>query len=342
MSSNVTLKQIAEELGISAMTVSRAINNKSNVDHNTREIVMAKARSMGYSPNRVAKSLLYSKTYTIGAVLPEISHSFFPEVVKGIEEIAYRKKYQLFLTNSAEDNKREKNAIETLRSHRVDGLLISCSQSTTDISYYKKLIKLGLPIVFFDRCVEGIGASCVKINDFESSATLTRHLISHGHNRIGHLYGPQKISIGRERLEGFARAMEEGGCEVKKEWMIESGFKIREGYQAMQKLLKLPASNRPKAVVAVTDPVAFGAINAIHDANLSVPGDIAVVGFSDDVKAALVNPPLTTILQPGYEMGVRAARKLINTIESEKEPVETIEIITALVVRRSCGTKKVS
>jgi len=324
------------------MTVSRAINNKSNVDENTREIVVAKARSMGYSPNRVAKSLLYSKTYTIGVVLPEISHSFFPEVVKGIEEVVYRKKYQLFLTNSAEDNRREKNAIETLRSHRVDGLLISCSQSTTDISYYKKLIKRGLPIVFFDRCVEGIGASCIKINDFESSVTLTKHLISHGYRRIAHLYGPQKISIGRERLGGFCQAMEESGYEIKKEWLVESGFKINDGYRAMKVLLELSPENRPKAVIAVTDPVAFGAINAIHDANLTVPDDMAVVGFSDDVKAALINPPLTTILQPGYEMGMRAARKLIDTIESNHEPVETIEIMTSLVVRRSCGTKRVS
>lgn len=336
MSSNVTLKQIAAELGLSAMTVSRAINNKSNVDDHTRALVLNKARSMGYLPNRIAKSLVYSKTYTIGVVLPEISHSFFPEIVMGIEEIAYKKNYQLFLTNSVEDQAREKNAINTLRSHRVDGLLISCSQSSEDIRYFKKLVDTGLPVVFFDRVIEGIGASCVIIDDEESSKKITNHLIGLGYEKIAHLQGPENSSIGMKRLSGYRAAMNENGLNIRDEWLVNSGFNEDGGYTAMKELLKSSKEDLPEAVVAVNDPAAYGAMKAIREAGLSIPGDIAITGFSDDIMARYVDPPLTTIFQCGYEIGHSAAKKLIDTIESCEE-VETILMDTKLVVRESCG-----
>lgn len=336
MSSNVTLKQIAAELGLSAMTVSRAINNKSNVDDDTRALVLNKAKSMGYLPNRIAKSLVYSKTYTIGVVLPEISHSFFPEVVRGIEEIAYKKNYQLFLTNSVEDQVREKNAINTLRSHRVDGLLISCSQSSEDIRYFKKLVDTGLPVVFFDRVIEGIGASCVVIDDEESSRKITNHLIRLGYQKIAHLHGPENSSIGMKRLKGFRAAMNENDLNIRNEWLVKSGFNEEGGYKAMKELLIRSEKSWPEAVVAVNDPSAYGAMRAIREAGLSIPADIAITGFSDDVMARYVEPPLTTIFQGGYEIGHCAAKKLIDTIESDEE-AETILVDTKLVVRESCG-----
>jgi DNA-binding LacI/PurR family transcriptional regulator len=335
--SNVTLKNIAEELGLSTMTVSRAINNKKNVDENTRKLVLKKARLMGYSPNRIAKSLVNRKTQTIGVVLPEISHSFFPNVVKGIEEAAYHKKYQLFLTNSVEDHIRERQAIETLRSHRVDGLLISCAQSSDDRAYYQELVKTGLPIVFFDRCVEDIGASCVVINDKESSYKITSHLINLGYQKIGHLHGPEKVSIGHKRMEGFRQALDENGIEFNPDWTAESGFLKLGGYRAMKEILQLPKEKQPEAIVSVNDPVAYGAMQAVREAGLSIPEDIAITGFTDDIMAPLVSPPLTTVFQDGYEMGRQAAQKLINIIEQKDDKLEMICIKTSLVIRESCG-----
>ena len=338
MSSNVTLKQIAEALGISAMTVSRVINNKKNVDEKTRKKVLEKARSMGYTPNYLAKSLVSNKSFTIGVVVPEISHSFFPEVIRGIEEVAYQEDYQLILTHSAEDTEREKAAIETLRSKRVDGIMISCSQFTKDLSYFKELRSSGLPVVFFDRCLEDAGFSCVGVDDKAAAKRITQHLIDHGYTRIAHLKGAQGLSIGQRRLEGFREAMRDSDLKVDEEWIVESGLQEKGGYEAMKKLLELPAEKRPRAVFAVNDPAAFGAIEAIREGGLTIPDDIAIVGFSDDIRAELLSVPLTTVQQPAYEVGKKAAETLLNIINGEYKSEENIQVLTKLKIRSSCGT----
>ncbi|MEX2477154.1 MAG: LacI family DNA-binding transcriptional regulator [Gracilimonas sp.] len=337
MSSNVTLKQIAEALGVSAMTVSRAINNKANVDEKTRLRVLAKAKSMGYTPNHVAKSLVSQKTHTIGVVIPEIHHVFFSEVVSGIEAVVYENDYQLFLTNSAEDASREKNVIEALRSKRVDGILLSCAENSEDFEYYKKLIESGFNIVFFDRCVENIGASCVSVNDETSSFQITEHLINHGYTKIAHLSGPKNLSVGQERLRGYKRALEEHQLTFRDDWVVESGFREDGGYSAMNTILDLPQSEWPRAVVAINDPAAFGAMKAIEEHGLSIPDDIAIVGFSDDVRAELMPCPLTTVQQPAFALGKKAAEKLIRSIEHDDEPIENIELLTSMKIRSSCG-----
>lgn len=341
MSSEVTLKQIAEALGISAMTVSRAINNRSNVDEKTREKVLEKARSMGYTPNHVAKSLVSRKTYTIGVVIPEITHAFFPEVVRGIEEVTNKFDYQLFLTNANEQFEREKEAIKTLRSKRVDGILISSSLTKDDYSFYENIINGGPKIVFFDRCIENLGASCVSVNDRKSSMHVVEHLIKeHSYQKIGYLSGPQKVSIGQERYEGYLDALRSNGLTINEKWIFEAGFQEETGYHAMKKLLELPRKELPEAVACVNDPSAIGAIEAIKEAGLSIPDDLAIVGFTDDIRASLLEVPLTTIHQPAYEVGKRAAQKLIETIENEDEPAENIEVLTTLKVRQSCGCEK--
>jgi DNA-binding LacI/PurR family transcriptional regulator len=338
LNSNVTLKQIADELGVSAMTVSRAVNHPDKVDSKTLKRVLETAHRLGYTPNHVAKSLVSSRTYTIGVVIPEISHSFFPEVVRGIEEIAYNTNYQLFLTNSAESSEREQKAVDALRSKRVDGILISCAQTTTADTYYRQLVKTGWPLVFFDRCAENIGASCVSVNDKASSRRITQHLINLGYTRIAHLSGSQKLSIGKKRLEGFIEALQDADLAIRPDWQVESGFQEKGGYEAMKKLLNLPLKDRPRAVVAVNDPAAFGAIDAIRDHGLSIPGDIAIVGFSDDIRAKLIPCPLTTVRQPAYQVGTVAADKLIRTIENSDEQVEYIEVGTEIIIRASCGS----
>lgn len=339
MGSNVTLKQIAKELGISAMTVSRALNNRSNVDEKTKEKILRKAESMGYTPNHVAKSLVSQKTYTIGVVIPEISHTFFAEVISGIEEATYAKNYQLILTNSAEDAARENKALETLQSQRVDGMLISCSETTQDFAHYRKIIQSGIPLVFFDRCVEGLGASTVSVDDEAGSRRITQHMIDHGYRNIAYLRGPD-ILLGRERLEGYKKALTENSIPVNGEWIAESGFREEGGYQAMKQLLSTPEKDRPRAVVAVNDPAAIGAIQAIRERGLQIPEDIAICGFSDDIRSELLKCPLTTVRQPTKTIGKKAAEKLIRAIENKDEPAENIKLLTELVVRESCGCKK--
>ena len=337
VSRRVTAKEVAGKLGISTMTVSRVMNNRPHVDEETRRKVLGAAQKLDYSPNHIAKSLVLRKTHTIGVVVPEISHSFFPEAIRGIEEATYRARYHLILTHSAEDAKREKDALLTLESERVDGILISTAQSVQDHSLYQHMIRLGPPIVFFDRCVHGIGASCVSIDDEESARRITEHLIDHGYTRIAHLSGPQKVSIGRSRLNGFKSALADRKIPCYDQLIVESGFQETDGYQAMKKLLSFPRERRPRAVVAVNDPAAFGAIKAIQEQGLSIPGDIAIVGFSDDIRAALMPTPLTTVRQPAYEVGKLAAQKLLAFIEGKSPAIEEIIVKTEQVIRRSCG-----
>lgn len=319
------------------MTVSRALNNRPNVDEKTRKKVVETASRMGYTPNLVARSLVTQRTETVGVVVPEITHSFFPEAIRGIEEATYSAGYQLILTHSAENAEREKNALQTLESKRVDGVLLSTAQTVKDYKAYERFAQIGVPMVFFDRCVFDLGLSCVTVDDTRSARRMTRHLIDHGYERIAHLSGSQRVSIGEARLNGYQKALEGAGIPVYEELVVEAGFQEPDGRRAMETLLALPDSKRPDAVFAVNDPAAFGAMKAIQDAGLTIPDDIALVGFSDDIRAALMSVPLTTIRQPAYEIGNKAAQLLVDLIEGKDATTSELILRTDIVIRRSCG-----
>lgn len=319
------------------MTVSRALNNHGNVHERTLNRVVEAARRLGYVPNSIAKSLVLNRTHTIGVVVPEITHSFFPEAIRGIEEAASGAGYHLILTHSAEDAEKEKEAIHTLEEKCVDGILVSSAQTIVGYQMYEQAMKLGVPLVFFDRCVLGIGATCVRIDDEECAMQITGHLLDHGYTSIAHLSGPQQISIGAARQRGFLRAVHEHSVVCPPELIVESGFQESGGYHAMRILLGLPRGKVPRAVVAVNDPVAFGAMKAIDEAGLRIPEDVAMVGFSDDIRAALMPAPLTTVRQPAYEVGKLGAQKLLALIKDNTAAVEDVVVETVQVIRRSCG-----
>ncbi len=335
----ITVEEVARQVGLSAMTVSRVLNNQPNVSEKTRKRVLETTRRLGYTPNQIAKSLVLRKTQTIGVVVPEITHSFFPEAIRGIEEVTYRLGYHLILTHSAEDARREEDAIRTLEAKRVDGILISMAQTVEDYRLYRQVLRQGITVVFFDRCVAGLGASCVSIDDEESAWRITEHLIGHGYRRIAHLRGPGRVSIGAARMQGFRKALKQNGMAVYDELIVDSGFHETGGYEAMRRLLDLPAERRPRAVVAINDPAAYGAMKAIAERGMRVPEDIAIVGFSDDIRSELIPTPLTTIRQPAYEVGKRAAQQLFAEIGGTSNPVDQITVKAELVIRRSCGCR---
>ncbi|MBD3226243.1 MAG: substrate-binding domain-containing protein [Caldithrix sp.] len=337
MSRRVTAKMIADELGVSVMTVSRALNNRPNVDEKTRELIVNMAQKLGYIPNHVAKSLVLKKTHTIGVVVPEISISFFPDVIKAIEETAYGAGYQIILTHSSESMERETYAIQTLASKRVDGMLLCTAADVKSYEFYKQIIRSGLPVVFYDRCAFGVGASCVRINDEQSAETITNHLIKHGYKKIAHLASLNSLSVGQSRFTGFKKAMQESHLPLIDDLIVEAGFDEAGGYKAMLQILNYSREEYPNAVMTVNDPVAFGAMQAILERGLRVPEDIAIVGIVDDIRAELMPSPLTTIRQPAHDLGVRALQKLLAHIENKNEPVEDIVIDTEIVIRESCG-----
>ena len=334
---HATSGDVAKASGVSIMTVSRVFSGKTNVDEKTRAKVMKAARKIGYRPNLIARSLALSRTRTIGVVIPEISHSFFPEAIRGIEEVATTAGYHLLLMHSAEMAEREYAALQTLDANRVDGILLSVAQDAADEKPYARVMQMGIPLVFFDRCVRGIGATCVSIDDEESARTITHHLIAHGYTHIAHLAGPEHLAISRDRAAGYRRAHAEAGLICDPALTVSAGFHEDAGHAAMLSLIRLPRGRRPRAVVAINDPAAYGAIRAITDAGLRVPEDIAVVGFSDDLRASLMPVPLTTIRQPAYALGLAAARSLIAAIDGGRNAAEDQVIRAELIVRVSCG-----
>lgn len=333
----VTVKDIAQRLGVSAMTVSRALNDQPRISDETREKVLQTARKMGYRPDRVARGMVLQRTRLIGVVVPELTTSFFPEVFRGIDSVAVDRDYQVIMIHSDEDADRERVAIQTLEGHRVDGFLISAVETIEEFDEYERLESMGTPFIFFNRGVTAFGAQCVSIDDRELARKMTEHLIvDHNYKRIAHLYGSSKLTIGKRRFEGFKQALREHDLPLEETLTIPSGYSEDEGYYSMKILLK-HTTDLPEAVFAANDPSAFGAIKAAREKGLRVPEDIAVVGFTDDMQAQFFDPPLTTVHHHAYELGRIATETLLDVIEDPDGEMEMPIVSADLVIRRSCG-----
>ncbi len=332
---NTTIKDIAKELGISPSTVSRALKDHFEISAETIEAVKRVAKELNYQPNSLALSLRYSKSNTLGVIIPEIVHFFFSTIISGIEDIAQSRGYNVIITQSNESLEREVMNIQTLFNNRVDGVLISISKESDDTSHFQALQQKGLPIVFFDRIANDFESSRVTVDDFMGGYQATEHLIQQGYQRIAHLAGPSNLDITVDRLNGFKKAHEDAGLQWKEELIIyDNAANESEAYKATFDLLK---SDNPDAIFASNDMAAMGAIKAAQKYGKNVPQDFGVVGFSNWQFTALTNPSITTIEQPGFEMGQHAAELLINEIDSKDEQVnyESVKLPTSLIVRES-------
>lgn len=335
----VTIKDIARELGISPSTVSRALKDHPDISPATKKAVNELAEKLNYTPNIVALSLRQSKTNTIGVVIPEIVHFFFSTVISGIEDVAYSAGYNVILSQSNESFSREAINIKALFNSRVDGMLISVSRETNSFEHIEAMLAKGVPMVFFDRVYDNGNSSMVVVDDLSGAKEATRHLIEQGCKNIIHLEGPPNLAITRQRLEGFTEAMKEANIPITKDSVIPCPLgTIEEGKAVMEKILA--QSNIPDGVFASSDPTAMGAMQAIREKGLKIPKDIAVVGFSNWLFSSMMDPPLSSVDQPGFEMGQEAAKLLIRHIEVKSKnnieaPAETKLLKTKLVVRES-------
>jgi len=335
----VTIKDIARELGISPSTVSRALKDHPDISPETKKAVNELAEKLNYQPNIVALSLRQSKTNTIGVIIPEIVHFFFSTVISGIEDVAYSAGYNVIITQSNESFSREAINIKALFNSRVDGMLISLSRETKTFDHLEGILAKGVPMVFFDRVYDNGNSSMVIVDDLSGAKEATRHLIEQGCKRIAHLEGPPHLVISKQRLQGFMEAMNEGSMPVDQNLIIPCPLgTIEEGKMATEKLLDSP--ERPDGIFANSDPVAMGAMQAIKERGLKIPQDIAVIGFSNWFYSSMMDPPLSSVDQPGFEMGQEAAKLLIRHIEVKSKseidaPAETKVLKTKLIVRTS-------
>ncbi|HRJ28519.1 MAG TPA: LacI family DNA-binding transcriptional regulator [Cyclobacteriaceae bacterium] len=335
----VTIKDIARELGISPSTVSRALKDHPDISPDTKKAVNELAEKLNYQPNIVALSLRQSKTNTIGVIIPEIVHFFFSTIISGIEDVAYSAGYNVIITQSNESEAREILDMKALFNSRVDGMLMSVSRETTNFDHIEGMLAKGVPIVFFDRVYNTDQASKIIVDDFTGAKDATLHLIEQGCKRIAHIEGPPNLEISKQRLEGYKEALKENNIPFNKELIaICPSGTIEEGKKATEKLLAL--KNPPDAIFATNDPAAMGAMQAIKEKGLKMPKDIALVGFSNWFFSALMDPPLSSVDQPGFEMGQEAAKLLIRQIEKQDKDdldilPETKILKTRLIIRES-------
>lgn len=332
-----TLADIARKLGVSKMTVSRAINNHPEVSDETRTRILETAQILNYRPNEYARALTTNRSHLFGIVVPDLMHSYFAEICQGIESFGRSAGYQNLICTTDEDKAKEKSEIEALLP-RTDGLIVASSSPPDETEFYRAIIKEGANIVLIDRQLEGLRCPLVTTDDVQVGMLGTEYLIKLGHRRIGHLRG-EGVSTGIGRFEGYKRALKKYKLRFDSSLVRACGFGERDGYEAMSAWMK--EGNVPQAVFAANDPSAIGAMNALMVGGLRVPQDVALVGSGNIHYGDMLRVPLTTIGWSKNEMGYAAARLLIEMIEGKKRAKnQHVKVEPTLVIRKSGGAAK--
>lgn len=330
----VTIKNIASELNLSASTVSRALNDHPDIHIKTKKLVKKAAVELGYNPNIIARSLKSSRSNQIGIIVPEIRHDFFANAISGIEEVAYQKGYTIVIAQSNEQQEREIINLNSMYLHRVAGIIVSISQTTTSSLHFKRLLDRGVKMVFFDRVCDDLNTPRVRIDDMESSYKVVEYLIRNGYKKVVHFAGPQTLEICRNRKRGYKEALK--NLNVGYEPLIfEGGMHESDGYNLANELLKKGIDSC--AIFAVNDPVAVGAVKRLKESHIEIPRQIGIVGFSNNPITEMISPALSTVDQYPFEMGRKAAEILIDQIEGNKDLNSELDIKleTKLILRES-------
>jgi LacI family transcriptional regulator len=329
----VTIKDIARELGISPSTVSKALKGHRDISGSTKKSVRDLAVKWNYIPDPIAISLQSGLTKIIGIIVPEIVHYFFSTVISGIEDLADDSGYHVMVCQSNESYEREVKAVETLLSSRVDGILVSVTKVTSDFKHFRKIQEDDIPLVFFDRICIDMDTDRVVVDDEGGAYEAVKHLIRTGCRNIVHLSGPQNLQIGKNRKDGYVRALKDHKLKVNNENIIRCDTR-EEARIIVPELLK--RAERPDGIFAVNDLTAVEAMNIIKYSGFKVPQDISLVGFTSGMISDITDPSLSSVDQHGYEIGKEAARLLIARIEKRHTlPSQTIVIKTELVIKGS-------
>jgi LacI family transcriptional regulator len=332
MSNRVTIADVAREVGVSLMTVSRVVNHKDGVSPATRQQVLDAIERLGYRPSGIARSLATQQTGTLGLVVPDVANPFFSDVARGVEHVAYAENYNVFLCHTEEDPMRELTVLESLEEKRVDGLVL-CSSRLDDGALQEALARYPA-VVLVNRRLEGNGVGTVLVDDVMGGQLAAKHLLDRGHQAIGFLVGPPDSRSGHRRVQGYRAVLAATGLSCAPACMHNCSPTVESGRQATQELLT--AYPELTALLCYNDLVAVGALRACVELGRQVPDDLAIVGFDDIPLAALVTPPLTTCRAPRYELGVQAMQLLLAQIEGGTEGGKTeIVLRPELIVRAS-------
>ena len=330
-----TIHDIAKKLNIAASTVSRALNNNPLISEATRKRIKKTADEMGYRPNILAANFRTKKTNTIGVIVPLINRHFFSSVISGIEDVAYEHGFAVTISQSNDNFEKEDKIAHTLFANRVDGLILSIGMETKTFEHLKLFSDRNIPLVLFDRVVDEIEAHKIVVDDFGGGYHATKHLIERGAKRIAHIGGPLNLKIYKNRQAGFYKALKESGLEIDESLIINNSLTRADGIKAIQKLIQ--NNKLPDAIFCANDTTALSCIIYLQGKGIKVPDEIAIIGFSNEPFSEVVTPSISTIKQPGFLMGQKAAELIINQInnKSAKPNFETITMPTELIIRKS-------
>ncbi|MBD2767266.1 LacI family DNA-binding transcriptional regulator [Hymenobacter sp. BT664] len=333
-----TLRDIAEALGITAATVSRALKGYPDISSRTKQAVLAVADQLNYAPHPLAVKLRQQEYKVIGVVVPDIMHPFFSDIVSGIVDVVEQLGYHVMLSQSNESYEKEVRVTQMLQATGIDGLLMCLSNETVTVDHLRTLREYDLPIVLFDKISLGLDVSTVVTNDFQGAYDAVTHLLQQGYTRVAHIKGPVHPENSRQRFAGYRAALADYGVPFRPEYVAEcQAVTHAEGYAFAQQFLALPEP--PEAIFAVTDAVAIGAIGALKEAGQRVPEDMAVIGFSNWTVCELLEPTVSSVVQSGYDIGCRASELLLREIQQlrDDQPREHRHLVlnAAVKVRQS-------
>jgi LacI family transcriptional regulator, galactose operon repressor len=335
MRATVTIRDVAQRAGVSPMTVSRVINESTRVSPETRSRVERAISELGYVPSRLARGLSAQRTGTVAVIVPDVANPFFTLLVRGAEEVARRAGYRAILCDTRADLAVEREVIEEMIAHRVEGIAIA-PVSDRSRDQLRRLVKFGIPFVLVDRTVPGIDADAVLGDSGDGAERLVQHLIALGHRRIGLIVESDEVSTARDRRRGYEAAHRAAGLVLDPALVVETSVDPDGGFDGMRRLLEL--EERPTAVFTVNNLVALGSIEAVRAAGLDVPEDVALVCFDDIEYASRLYPFLTVMEQPAETFGTLGAQLLLERIQRRAPERARVVVLPAeFVVRRSCG-----
>jgi LacI family transcriptional regulator len=326
----VRLKDIARDLDVSVMTVSKVVRGCADVGAETRSRVLARIKELNYQPNWVARSLAARRTFMIGLIVPDLMHSFFAEIAKGIASAIRPRGYDVVICNSEEDAATEASEVDRLLGRQVDGLILASAQSPSSPEMFERIEARGVPYVLIDRGYAGVHAGYVGADNVAIGHLAVNHLIERGCRRIAHIAGREN-GPGLGRLQGYREAMAAAGLAVPDSY-VAAGFDDASGYEAARKLLS--AEPRPDGIFGYNDPTAMGAMKAILSAGLAIPGDIRVIGVGNVHYSDLLRVPLSTIDQSSSHLGSLAAEMLLKAIGSKRKRTARAVLLDPVLVAR--------
>ncbi|HYC86402.1 MAG TPA: LacI family DNA-binding transcriptional regulator [Chryseosolibacter sp.] len=335
-----TIHDIARKLSITASTVSRALNDNPRISEETKKAVRKAAEKLNYQPNNIAAALRNGRSNIIGIIVPTVDRTFFSSVVRGIEEIANKARYNVMICQTYDNYEKEVETVEALLQARVDGIIASHGKETRDFSHFLKAKQRGIPLILFDRSNEELQVSQVVIDDFLGAFRATEHLIQQGCKRIAHFTSNLKISIYKERLRGYKDALVSHKLKFDESLVIPSNLQLDDGRASMQQLLKL--KHMPDAVFSASAYGVMGALQVCKENGIKVPAQIALVGFSNEPFTSFTEPALTTVDQHSLQIGNAAAQIFLEEVASDKQRFipQKVVLTPELIVRGSSLKRK--